>query len=210
MQSMYWLCCLVGGTFVTLSALGGLDGVEFDVEGDTDFELSTPQPLPSSHSARSRSSATLTPARPLGRSAGLRFGISVLTSLRFWTFGSCFFGLTGLLLSWLQPELGAGLIFAIALGMGLLLGTAIASILVALHYRQVDSLVRATDLAGLMGTVELPFDAESKGKVRVNVRGTLVDFVARTDETTGEFVRGDRVLIVGTEHNRLWVVSADS
>ena len=44
MQSMYWLCFVLGGTFVTLSAVGGLDGVEFDAELDTDIELRTAFP----------------------------------------------------------------------------------------------------------------------------------------------------------------------
>ena len=197
MQSVYWLCFVLGGTFVTLAALGGLDGVEFDTEIDTDIELRTPSPHAPSRSLTQRR------VNPKAR-----FVISVLTSFRFWTVGSCFFGLTGLLLSWLHPAFGVWLIFTIALLMGLFLGTAIASTLVALHLRQVDSLVRLTDLAGLMGVVELPFDPQSKGKVRVNVRGTLVDFVARTDEET-MFEQGDRVLIVGSENNRLWVVSAN-
>ena len=196
MQSMYWLCFVLGGTFVTLSAISGLDGVEFDAESDTDIELRTP----SSHDHSKPSSQALSP--------NIRFAISVLTSFRFWTVGSGFFGLTGLLFSWLYPSLGGWGIFAIALLMGGLLGTAIASTLVALHIRQVDSLVRSTDLAGLMGVVELPFDAHSKGKIRVDVRGNLVDFIARTEEDT-PLAQGDRVLIVGAENNRLWVVSAD-
>ena len=151
------------------------------------------------------------PSRPSSQaiSPNIRFAISVLTSFRFWTVSSGFFGLTGLLFSWLYPSLGVWVVFSIALLMGVLLGTAIASTLVALHIRQVDSLVRSTDLAALMGVVELPFDAHSKGKVRVDVRGNLVDFVARTDEQAHMFEQGDRVLIVGSEHHRLWVVSAD-
>lgn len=217
---MYWLCFLAGGTFVTLAVWGGLDGVEFDYEVDTDIELKTPDPLSSTSSARKRHSSTFqntkrmtrsTRRTDIGDNVGFQFGVNILTSLRFWTVSSCFFGLTGLLLSWLYPSLGDGFILAIALTMGLLIGSAIASTLMALHYRQINSLVRSSDLAGLMGQVEIPFDANSKGKVRVNVRGSLVDFVARTDETT-QFEVGDRVLIVGTdgpECNRLWVVSTE-
>ena len=199
MQSVYWLCLVLGGTFVTLAAIGGIDGVEFDAEidTDTDIELRMPSPHDPSHSY----SQTFSPK--------LRFVISVLTSFRFWTASSGFFGLTGLLFSWFYPSFEAWLIFALALLVGGLLGTAIASTLVALHLRQVDSLVRSTDLAGLIGLVELPFDAHSKGKIRVDVRGNLVDFVARTDEQGQRFEQGDRVLIVGAENNRLWVVSAD-
>ncbi|NET49984.1 MAG: NfeD-like protein [Merismopedia sp. SIO2A8] len=210
MQSVYWLCFLVGGTFVTLAIWGGLDGAEFEYEVDTDVELKTPDPIPPRGSTRTRRSSTFQNSKRVP--IGLRFGISVLTSLRFWTVSACFFGLTGLLLSGLYPGLGARLILAIAFTMGLFVGGAIASTLMALHYRRIDSLVRSSDLAGLIGIVEIPFNANSKGKVRVNVRGSLVEFVARTDEAEKTFEVGDRVLIVGTdgpESNRLWVVSTD-
>ncbi|MGK7889253.1 MAG: NfeD family protein [Leptolyngbyaceae cyanobacterium] len=225
MLSIYWLCFLAGGTFVTLAALGGLDGAEFDYEIDTDVEWGIPwslrpsTTLPSaiSHKQNPTQTSAQNPARNpvqftrrLTRRAGFRFLLSLLMSLRFWGVGTCFFGLTGLVLSWLSPNLAGLVIFAIALFMGLILGTAIASTFLALYYRQVNSLVQSTDLVGLMGIVEIPFDAQTRGKVRVEVKGTVADFVARTDEQDHGFEVGDRVLIVGSDNNRLWVVSAQS
>ena len=97
----------------------------------------------------------------------------------------------------------------IAAGMGLFCGTAMAWILLALRRRQADSLVRSEDLLGLTGTVELPFDATQKGKVRLQVKGAMVDFVALTDETT-PLSKGDPIVVMGTKNNRVWVVSAET
>lgn len=209
MLSVYWLCFLAGGTFVTLATLSGIDGAEFDYEIDTDMEWGIPRALRPKNLPFEQTSS-LHSKRSLISSNVFRFGFSLLTSFRFWSVGTCFFGLTGLALSWFYPGLGHGVVLAIALAMGLFLGMAIASTFLVLYYRQVNSLVQSTDLVGLVGLVEIPFDNHTRGKVRVEVRGTVVDFIARTDEQNHEFVLGDPVLIVGNDNNRLWVVSTNT
>jgi hypothetical protein len=133
---------------------------------------------------------------------------SVVLSFKFWTFATCFFGLTGLVLSHLSVALPSPWIVALALGMGTLLGTLVSGSLQFLRRRRVDSLVRSQDLVGLCGRVEVPFDADSRGKVRLQVKGNLVDFMAYTDEPRPLHV-GDTILVVGSENNRLWVVSTE-
>ena len=59
-----------------------------------------------------------------------------------------------------------------------------------------------------MGTVELPFNSTSKGKVFLEVGGSTLHLVAQTDEKI-QFQPGDSVLVVGRTENRLWVVSGD-
>lgn len=190
MLTIYWVCFIAGGIFVLLAVVGGLDGVDFDhgIDLDHDVEADVELAEPSERPGRSRWS-----------------WFSVLKSVKFWTFSSCFFGLTGIVLSALN--LAPPLVALLATGMGLFCGMAIAVALRLLYQRRVDSLARTTDLVGLTGTVELPFDPNSRGKVRLQVKGTIVDFMAYTDEKT-TFQLGDRVLVVGTDQNRLWVVSA--
>lgn len=172
---------------------GGLGtGTDFDV--DTDVALDQP------------------PAKrgiPKSKRRRFGFGLGVLTSFKFWTMGSCFFGLTGLALGWIQPNWPALIIFLLALAMGVLCGGTLASVLRSLRRRKVDSLVRTEDFAGLMGTVELPFDAQSKGKVSLEVRGNVLRMIALTDDKKA-FAPGDKVLIVGASNNRLWVVSTET
>ena len=66
--------------------------------------------------------------------------------------------------------------------MGLVCGGALVSALRSLKGRQVSSLVRNEDFAGLVGKVELPFDENSKGKVILEVGGSTLHLVAQTDE----------------------------
>jgi hypothetical protein len=197
MLTVYWFCFVVGGVFVLLAVLGGLDGanldMHFDIHGeaplDSDVELNDPGDRPNQ-----------------GRN-GRRFLVNMLRSLKFWTFGLCFFGLTGLVLS--QMALPAMGIAIAAVNMGIICGAMVSGALQVLRGRQVDSLVRTNDLVGLPGTVELPFDAMSRGKVRLLVKGTMVSAIAYTDEEKA-FQPGDQILVVGTEQNRLWVVSTDT
>lgn len=198
-MSIYVICLLVGGTFVLFSALGGLDGVEFgddtdDIFGDFGFGTHTDSD---------------SPERGRGiRATSRRLWLPIF-SLRFWTFGSCFFGLSGLLVSLVRPDLAAWVVAAIALALGTTCGIAAAWTLRSLGNSKANSLVGSDDVTGLIGTVEIPFEANSRGKISLSIKGSTVSFMAFTEEERA-FNRGDRVLVVGRQKNQLWVVSPDA
>lgn len=99
------------------------------------------------------------------------------------------------------------IVAGISVAVGVLLGVIVVWLIyVQRRNRVVDSLIRINNLVGLSGIVEIPFDNKSQGKVRVKVKGSLVDFVAFTDEPTG-FCLGDRVFIVEVRGNQVWVVA---
>jgi hypothetical protein len=197
--TIYWFCFLIGGVFVALAVIGGIDGVEFELEADTDIDL------------RDQGEGRLSTSAPLRlRTSERRFTLfDVVTSFKFWTFGLCFFGLTGLVLSHLRVSLSPLLVVLIAIAMGLLAGTAMSSILLSLRRQHADSLIRSEDLVGLIGTVEIPFDAMTRGKVRLEVKGTSRDFVAMTDHPS-LLVYGTSVMVVGTKNNQVWVVAEET
>ncbi|MGH8002781.1 MAG: NfeD family protein [Brasilonema sp.] len=98
----------------------------------------------------------------------------------------------------------------ISIIVGLFCGVLVVWLIYLQRRRQVvDSFVRTNHVVGRFGTVEIPFDHRSQGKVRVNVKGSLVDFVAFTDEPK-EFSKGDRVLVMDIKGNKVWVVSESS
>jgi membrane protein implicated in regulation of membrane protease activity len=102
------------------------------------------------------------------------------------------------------------IIAGISVAIGIVLGAFVVWLIYIQRRRQVvDSLVRTNHIVGRSGTVEIPFDSSTQGKVRVNVKGSLVDFVAFTDEAK-EFSQGDRVFVVDMKRNKVWVVSEDS
>ena len=105
------------------------------------------------------------------------------------------------------------LVLAIA-GISIAIGVFIGALIVWFIYfwrrrEIIDSLMKPDDLIGLEGIVELPFDADSRGKVRVDVKGSMVDLLAQTEEQQ-EFQVGDRVLIIQMQANKVWVVRNDS
>ncbi len=217
MQSVYWFFLVIGGAFVVLSTIGGdlFDGADVDADLDldvnADFDLDAE--LDADIDADVDTDANFqvdTDVDLLRDRRKRRFPrwLSILLSFKFWTFGGCFFGLAGILLSATQPELSGLTVLIFALATGVICGVALVSALRGLKYRQVDSLVRNEDFAGLIGTVELPFDSMSKGKVFLEVGGSTLHLVAQTDEKI-EFRPGDSVLVVGRTENRLWVVSSD-
>lgn len=195
MLSVYLFCTLVGGLLVALSAFGGLDGVDFDRDFDMDLEFrDSPQ----------EESQMRVAAKTSKRRLWLPF-----FSLKFWTFGSCFFGLAGLLLWAVQPTMAPLISTIVALTFGTFCGTSMAWAIRSLKEAKIDSLARTSDLIGLSGIVEIPFDKNSRGKVRLNVKGSTVAFGAFTEENK-EFAVGEKAFVVGFENNKLWVVSEDS
>ncbi|MEO1592139.1 MAG: hypothetical protein AAFU71_12715 [Cyanobacteria bacterium J06632_22] len=224
MQSVYWFCFVIGGVFVAIATLGGAGEVEFDT--DADFDIDADLDADADIDVDLDADADIDADADLDADADYEIdtdvalerrpnatvrrglGLGILTSFKFWTVGGCFFGLTGLVLTAAQPTLGPVLILVISLLMGLTIGGMLAGALRLLKRRHVDSLVRSKDFAGLVGTVELPFDATSKGKVSLQLGSNTLHLIALTDDKTA-FVPGDKVLVVNEENNRLWVVAAE-
>jgi membrane protein implicated in regulation of membrane protease activity len=217
MLTIYSLCFAIGGVFVLLAMLGGLDHFDVDYDFDhaadlavfldTDVEFADPGHDPQTapnvpRRASRRDRFANRPRTPWG-------WLGIIQNLKFWTFGICFFGLTGLVLSNLSMPLPAVMVAIAAVIMGILCGGLVSGSLRALRRQQADSLIRSVDLVGSAGTVEVPFNASSRGKVRLQIKSSILDLIAYTDEAK-EFQLGEQVLVVSTDQNRLWVVSADS
>lgn len=194
---IYSVCSIVGGIFVLLAAVGGFDGADVDGDFDLDGEASA---AIDDIDVGTQLDQTLTALRD-------RWWLPLL-SLRFWTFALCFFGLTGLLLTWLQPDLDAWLVALIAVFMGLFCGLVAALVLRSLSRQSVSSLIRPETLTGQLGIVEIPFDTHSRGKVSLSLGGSTVSFFAITQEERA-FRQGERVLVVGMERDKLWVAAAE-
>ncbi|MEM1425797.1 MAG: NfeD-like protein [Cyanobacteria bacterium P01_H01_bin.130] len=193
MVTVYVICLAVGGAFVGLAAIGGIDGAELETEFDWDV------------SARQSADAP----RPVYLPWLLRF-LRVLLSLRFWTFGICFFGVAGLLLQFLSPGLAASVEVGIAIAIGIFCGGTTVGILGWLKTQeQANSLLGVDDWIGACGTVEIPFNQDSRGKVKLEVKGTQVRIQALTSEDKA-FEVGDRVIVIRVENNRAWIVAEES
>jgi len=208
---IYLACALIGGVFVALSVSGGFEGFDFDTEADFDLDADVEAEADVDDvdfgTYQGKPEKKYNPW--LGKPSPQQKLWLPIFSFKFWTFGICFFGLTGLALTWLQPSLGSFLIALIAVLMGLIIGTAMAWLLRVLGGNYTNSFTRADDLVGVVGTVEIPFDASSRGKVQLSVKGSTLGFSAMTEQDKA-FQRGEEVLVVSCQDNRVWVVSADN
>ncbi|MEG3438024.1 NfeD family protein [Pannus brasiliensis CCIBt3594] len=95
------------------------------------------------------------------------------------------------------------------ISLGIVIGVAILIVILARLKRwnqRVNRFVGQSELIGLTGTVQIPFDRNSQGKVRVKVRGNLLDFTAIT-ESEDTFAPGETVLILQLKENKVVVIS---
>lgn len=71
-----------------------------------------------------------------------------------------------------------------------------------------NGLSHSHSLIGRIGTVHIPFDHRSKGKIRVHIDHSTKEFVALTDYPHS-FQQGDQVLIVQIQTSHVCVIPAD-
>ena len=203
MQSIYWICFVGGGIFVFLAAIGGIDGAEIDVAAD----IGLYEPGFEVGPGIDQDVDLKDPAKPKSKETRWQFNpLIVLGTLKFWTFGACFFGLTGLLISYFQPQRNPTGVFIISLLMGLFIGTLVALTFHILRYRIPTGMDQPDEYIGLVGSVEIPIDQETRGKIRIQFRDGSRELVARTSDEIALDV-GDHVMIVGMENNLAWVVA---
>jgi hypothetical protein len=117
-----------------------------------------------------------------------------IASLRFWTFLLGFGGLTGTLLTY-ATSLSAPIVGVLAGAIGWACGVAVVAVMRKAE-RGVDSELSDRDMRGETANVLVTIAPGKIGKVRVQVKGRVVDLAASCeDEVT--FAPGEKVMIVG-------------
>ena len=130
----------------------------------------------------------------------------VLSSVRFWTFFSAFFGLTGLVLDGLG--LAAPVIaLALAIGVGFLTGWTAVTLIRRLSANDTGVAAGVNDYVGKSGEMLLKVGPGRLGKIRIELKGTTVDVLAESEET---LAKGDHALIVSMHDNKVVVVKLES
>jgi membrane protein implicated in regulation of membrane protease activity len=105
-----------------------------------------------------------------------------LASIRFWAFALLAFGLVGtmLLAFGFAGKLESAIIAGVA---GLASGFVAHTVVRRLQGPGTSSVASSKDVIGRVGRVIVPPSTETRGKVRVSVRGSFVDYVARSTDT---------------------------
>src|SRR5690606_13056836 len=106
-------------------------------------------------------------------SIGRRFNPFI--RFKFYTFGLAFFGLTGVVFTARNLIESAIGVFALSLGMGLFAGLGMAYVLFLLNASSGSGGITARDYAGLPAKIMLPVSTERNGKVRLSIRGRIIE-----------------------------------
>jgi len=202
MLTIYLTSLIIGGVFVGLSAIGviGKDAdVSHDVDADIDADVDTDidADVDADHDFDTTHALTVTDASHGLEPAKRTMWLPVL-SLRFWTFGSTFFGLTGTLLTTLTAT---GVILAAALSAGVGAGVGTASAWIVRWMRKpVGEVVRLSEYRGQMAQTVLPLPMGGITRIRLNVQGRERDMLARAQEPVA-LPSGTNVVVLGIDDN---------
>ena len=184
MLGIYWGTFLFGGILILSSiVLGGGDG---DADGDMDKDLSFDKDLSID-------------VEDLDGEAGDydSMGWLPFLSLRFWTFFTGLFGLSGIIMT----ELGSGFTTTLVTSsvMGIGLAYPIAYLFQHLKRDSVTSNTSSKNYEQEIATTLLPMSPNGQGKIRISMAGELVDIIA-SNPTNESIAQGSEVLIVSMEN----------
>lgn len=118
--------------------------------------------------------------------------VGIFLSTRFWVFTALGFGLSGALLHYVT-SVWPVLTFLVASGAGLGSGIFATLVFRAVRKSSVSSTAHASKAVGKVGRAVATCQKGSLGKVRIELSGQVVDYLATTDED--EIARGDAVLV---------------
>jgi membrane protein implicated in regulation of membrane protease activity len=126
---------------------------------------------------------------------------SLLASTRFWSFALLAFGLVGTCLT-LFALAGVWASLALASGSGAAAGFFAASVIRSLVSKPATSHVSNKDVVGRVGRVIVPLVPGGLGKVRVELKGGVIDYTARARETLDA---GESVVVLEADEGELVV-----
>jgi membrane protein implicated in regulation of membrane protease activity len=129
---------------------------------------------------------------------------SLVASVRFWSFSLLAFGLVGTAMTVLGLA-GALMTTLLATASGIASGLFAASVIRNLTSRPATSHVQSKDVVGCIGRVLVPLVPGGRGKIRVELKGTVVDYVARSGETVDA---GETVVVLEADASELVVSRA--
>ena len=189
---MIWLylsALIFGAAFVVPMVLGGLDfgadaELDFDA-GDADFDVD------------GADLDTEFDADGFGSAVG-DFALSLL-SFRSIVFFLTFFGLSGLLFTFVNTNVVVGLLASV--GLGLTASVANAALFGYLMQHKFDSSLTNSELTGRPATVVVPLGPGRKGKIRIDIAGQPQYMVAEPFNSSSEVCNvGDSVVVVEIEN----------
>ncbi|MBT8494533.1 MAG: DUF1449 family protein, partial [Deltaproteobacteria bacterium] len=168
MLTVYLILLLIGGTLIGVSLIFGGDA---DVDADADFDADADADIDADGEADGGHGIAIDAA------AWLPFA-----SVRFWLFFMTFFGLTGTLLTTVAGVTSSLAVAVMATVTGYFCGIGASATVKWLMRNEADSAIRASDLIGARARVLLAVREGGVGKVRLSLKGQIIDVRATTED----------------------------
>lgn len=209
----YIASAIVGMGLILLSALGGIFGGHEVGGGDAHGDFSADHSMGDHSIAHAGGNWSQVGAKvfdkDLGKDVVGGSGIWIpFFSLRFWTYFTGGFGLVGSLLTFAGQGSPSEVLTASVLS-GLFVGLVAAWVWRALTKGQQDTSTKAADFIGVIGTQSVSARGHDPGKVRVMVRGELIDLLAISDNGD-PILAGTEVVVVGMDGDKARVASTQT
>lgn len=118
-----------------------------------------------------------------------------LASVRFWAFALLAFGLVGSLTT-VFGFAGSIVTAILAIACGLASGVAAVSVIRRLTQKSASSHATLNDVVGRVGRVIVPPNTEGRLKIRVEIKGSSIDYVGRSSDPVTE---GESVIVEDTD-----------
>lgn len=205
-QAAYWVCLIVGGGLLLLSALGGHHGGA-DVDAHAGLDFHADAEAGAGFHAEADAAAGDVHA-DLGAADAAHSALSLATwfSLRFVVFFMAIFGAVGVVLSYLTA-LGRGATLTLALLAGLLAGQGVHHLFRAVRRASGNSTPQPRDYVHRLGRVTIAIRPPEKGEVSIQVRDGLRYLPAVAAGGQAAFGVGDEVVVVAYRGGIAEVVS---
>lgn len=128
-------------------------------------------------------------------------------SVQFWEYLLATFGGLGLLLTWLKlsSEPVTGIVSGVT---GLAVGLAAAGLFRFLTRRQLDSTAKVSDMTGSIAQVLVAPRDEELGKIRLTVRGDIIDMLAKASPGVS-VQQGQNVVVLEMEGTTALITTMD-
>ncbi len=194
MFGVFVLLAVFGWLFVGVFLFSAADfdtGLDIDADLDGDIDMDTDL---ESHADLSNSAAHL---------------LGALFSFRSLVFFAAFFGLTGVLLTWLDTNIVVTIL--IAVGLGFFAAFINVKLMDYLKRTSVSSQLTDSTIAGNTANVVVPVGPGHKGKVAVDVNGQRIYLVATpyNERHQDEFAVGDSVVVVEVKNGAALITHMD-
>ena len=200
-DTIYVFSLGLGGALLLMSLfMGG------DHDGDADADMDADADVEADGGADQGQQAVHHGGDTHGSLGGL---FTIFLSLRFWTFFLAFFGLTGLVIDGLDLVDGSWVPFGTAAAVGLATGYVAVAVIRGLSRGESGKVGSTTDYVGATARVLIPVSREELGKVRLQVRGTTVDLLARTNDDV-PLAAGARAMILQIDDTTAVVTAAQT